>query len=520
MTHAPVTDIVVVSDLHLGTGLQPSGTFSRHEEFFYDHEFADFVRFLIGRSRERGRPMKLVLNGDVMDYLAVRELPAVREGQEPEFQLSRSEQKFGMGSAEPKAVWKTRVVLRGHEVFFRALADLLSAGHDLVWIRGNHDLELHWPSVRAELEAWFAQAVTRTTGGDGPAACPPGRIEFHEWFYLEPGRILIEHGNQYDPTNALEAPLAPLLPEGAYDTPERLLDYPVGSLFARFVYAPIRAIDPYRTHVISFAQYLSVIRGYNLLDFLRTLYFNFPFFLRAVRNSANYGRHDLDELHRAQEGARDAYAATHGLNEESAEALDALRSRPMGLSSYQIFMGMFRPFVRQVGLFSALAVLSVFGWIVLFNTLFTLLPDSIFGRASLMAVLAVLTVVGIFYALTKIGKSISTYTDPLVPDTREKAHEAARVAGTPLVVMGHTHMAEVVHWPDGITYLNTGTWVPMPGPWDHLQPRARQFTFADIDPEGARLLRWNPQLGRPVPPVILSEESANTMDRVMGGDFF
>ncbi len=508
-------DLVVVSDLHLGFGLQATGTYSRHEEFFYDHEFASFTGYLLGRARERGRPLKLVLNGDVMDFLAIRELPDREEIQARGFGIRRSEVKFGLGSSEAKAAWKTRMVLRGHDVFFRALARVLADGHDVVWVRGNHDLELHWEAVRAELEIWFRDALP-PEGGQARR----GRLEFHQWFYHEPGRIFIEHGNQYDPTNALEAPLVPLLPEGAYDSRERLLDYPVGSLFARFVYAPIRSIDPYRTHVISFAQYLSVLRGYNLPDFLRTLYFNFPFFLRAVRNSTNFGREELDELHRAQAIARDGYAAAHRMSPAAARAVDELRSRPLGLSSYQIFSEMFRPFLRQVVKFSVLAVLSVFGWIVLFNTLFTLLPDSIFGRASLMAVLAVLTVVGLFFALTRIGKSIGTYTDPLVPGTREKAREAALAAGVPLVVMGHTHMAEVVRWPDGVTYLNTGTWVPMPGPWDHLQPRGRQFTFADIGEDGAHLLRWNPQLGCPVPPVILGEEAPATMDKVMGGDLF
>ncbi len=517
MEKSPFSDVIVVSDLHLGSGLQDTGTYSRHEEFFYDHEFSAFTRFLIARGRERGRPQKLILNGDIMDFLAIREVPSASEARDSGLQLTRSELKFGMGSSEAKAAWKTRRILRGHRIFFEALVDFLLAGHTIVWIRGNHDLEMHWPAVQEIIINFF---VTEITSRGLEPADTLDRLELHEWFYHEPGRIFIEHGNQYDPTNALEAPLVPLLPEGAYDSPERLLDYPVGSLFARFVYAPIRSIDPYRTHVISFAQYLSVSRGYNLPDFLRTLYFNFPFFLRAVRNSINFGKDDLRELHAAQKTAREAYAASHEMDPAAARSVDELRSRPMGLSSYQIFSSMFRPFVRQVAKFSALALLSVLGWIFLFSTVVTLLPDSIVGRASLMAVLAVLTVVGLFFALTKIGKSIDTYTDPLVPDTRVKAREAARLTGAPIVVMGHTHIAEVVRWPEGTTYINSGTWVPVPGPWDQLQPRGRQFTFVDIRDDTAELSRWDTQLNRPVPPVILSEDEPATMDRVMGGDLF
>lgn len=509
-------DLVVISDLHLGSGLDRRGTYSKHEEFFYDHEFESFIRYLMDRSSVSGRTVKLVCNGDIMDFLAVREVPPDKDLAGLGFRLKKSESRYGMGSAETKAVWKTRKILDGHPVFFQALLDFLSAGHHVVFIRGNHDLEFFWSTVKKTIVEHFRDQLA--TKGQDPEMILT-RFEMREWFYYEPERIYIEHGNQYDPTNALTAPLVPLLPEGAYGVGERLLDYPVGSLFARFVYAPVRAIDPYRTHVISFAQYLGVIRGYNLLDFFRTLYFNFPFFLRAVRNSVNFSKEDLAVLMKKQAEARAGYAAENAMTEKMAQEVDQLRSRPLGHSSYQIFMELFQPFLRQVIIFSALAVLSVYGWILIFTSLSTLLSHSIFGRASLMAVLAVLSVVGLFFALTKVGKAIVNYTDPLVPGTRDKAHRAARITAVPLVIMGHTHVAERVTWEDGITYVNSGTWVPMPGPWDHIQPRARQFTFVEVSGLDAKLWRWEPHLGRPVPPVILAEEESTTLARVMGGDF-
>ncbi len=510
-------DLLIVSDIHLGCGLRPDGTYSRHEEFFYDHDFAAFLQHYRERAREHGRFLKLVLNGDILDFLAVRELPAPQELPEQGFRVSRGEMKYGLGSSEAKSVWKLRRILEGHRVFFDALVDFVAAGHFLVWNRGNHDIELFWPSVRRELEV-FWRGIAAARGADPEATWQ--RVAFADWYYFEPGRIYVEHGHQYDPTNALEAQLVPLLPAGAYDSEERLLDYPIGSLFARYVYSQVRAIDPYRTHVITFAHYLSVVRGYNILDFLRTLYFNFPFFVRAVRNTTQFTRADVEKLQEEQARARDAYARSTGLSPDAARDIDQLRSRPLGHSSYQIFREMFRPFVRQALMFAGIGLLSLYGWILIFTTLSSVLSESIFGRASLMAVLAVLSVLGLFFALTRVGKAIDTYTDPLVPGTREKALEAARIAGVPVVVMGHTHVAELVRSADGITYVNSGTWIPVPGPWDHLQPHARQFTFVEVMDAAPRLLRWNTALGKPLPPLILADEPTPAMDRVMGDDFF
>lgn len=510
-------DILVVSDIHLGAGLRADGTYSRHEEFFYDHEFASFLKYYREKSRACGRPLKLVLNGDILDFLAVREVPDAAQAQKHGIQLSRNEMKYGMGTSETKSAWKVLRILEGHRVFFEALADFAAAGHDIVWIRGNHDIELYWTAVRREILN-FLLAIARNRQADPDAVA--GRLCFVDWYYYEPGRVYIEHGNQYDPTNALEAQLIPLLPLGAYDSDDRLLDYPIGELFARYVYSQVRSIDPYRTHVITFAHYLSVTRSYNVMDFLRTLYFNFPFFVRAVRNTTHFTRADLETLQREQERARGEYARATGLDPDAALEIDRLRSRPLGRSSYEIFREMFRPFVRQVLIFSGIAVLSLYGWILIFTALSSVLADSIFGKASLMAVLAVLSVMGLFFALTKVGKAIDAYVDPLVPQTRAKGIEAARIARVPVVVMGHTHVAECVRTPDGITYVNSGTWIPIPGPWDQLQPGARQFTFVEITGDTPALLRWNAAIGQPVPPLILAEETAPVMDRVMGDDFF
>ncbi len=76
-----------------------------------------------------------------------------------------------------------------------------------------------------------------------------------------------------------------------------------------------------------------------------------------------------------------------------------------------------------------------------------------------------------------------------------------------------------MHADDGITYINSGTWIPMPDrgttcsrrPTVHIRRGHGHYTPA---------LRWNAAMGKPMPPLILAEAPAPAMDRVMGDDFF
>ena len=57
-------DIVVLSDLHLGRGKNPStGRYYRLEAFFYDDDFLQFCQHLIDDARLRQSRLRLILNG-------------------------------------------------------------------------------------------------------------------------------------------------------------------------------------------------------------------------------------------------------------------------------------------------------------------------------------------------------------------------------------------------------------------------------------------------------------------------
>ncbi len=77
-------NLLVVSDLHIGEGWDPqSGKLNRNEDFLYDRAFAHFLVYHQNKreaARHTGgaedRPWKLILNGDVVDFLQVTETPA------------------------------------------------------------------------------------------------------------------------------------------------------------------------------------------------------------------------------------------------------------------------------------------------------------------------------------------------------------------------------------------------------------------------------------------------------------
>ncbi|MDA3863048.1 MAG: metallophosphoesterase [Deltaproteobacteria bacterium] len=502
--------ITIVSDLHLGSGADPeTSEYSRKEEFFYDVEFETFMDYLIRYGEKKKTDHTLILNGDIFDFLAVSELPTPEEVEKFGLEYNSSEKKYGLGSSQSKAAWKIRRIIAGHKVFFRALAKFLSAGNQIVYLRGNHDLEVYWPAVKKEI---YKALVVELKKLGSPAEFANDNFIFKPWFHLEKdGELYVEHGNQYDKTNAITANLTPLLPEGAYESKERLLDYPIGSFFARYVYSPIRTLDPYRTHVISFLQYIGVVSKASIWNFINVARLNFPFFVRAVRNSVTFYGDRYEKVFESHVKKRNQYALDHNFSTKKLEELDQLRAIPLGHSMYQIFKEIFRPVFKRVVWTVALSLLAMFSWILIFTSLSSFLAGSIFGKASLISVLAVVTVVGLFYLFLKIGKAIENYRDPLIDIARGKASRISALLKVKKVVMGHTHIAEKKILPNGVEYLNTGTWIPFPGPWDKLQEQARQFTFAIYEDGELKLLRWNPKLKKFQYPLLFKELKGDEM---------
>src|SRR4030095_12151095 len=135
-------NILVISDLHLGEDLRPGGanvSYLRHLVKL-ERELENFLAHYTAH-RLDDRPWRLVVNGDMVDFMSVMILPDEKcEDSDEEDKL------YGLGFGERQSQRKMEQVIARHKGVFRQLGEFVRAGNDLVIVVGNHDVEFHYPS--------------------------------------------------------------------------------------------------------------------------------------------------------------------------------------------------------------------------------------------------------------------------------------------------------------------------------------------------------------------------------------
>jgi len=237
--------LLVVSDLHLSEGWDSdTKRLFKSEDFFFDHSFGRFLQAQDAKSRAEGHRLRLIIPGDFVDFLQVKTTPPesvqVMEG---EFITSR-EQRFGLGTGPAMTCWKLRKLMDGHWRFFQALASFLVAGHDLVILPGNHDIEWIMPEVQG---CFRAELVKYAPPGAGTGIGQ--QVRFLPWFYYEPDFLYIDHGHQYDALNSFDVFLHPYLPDGR-------IDLPAGSFFVRYLFNFLELDYPFADNMKPTARFL------------------------------------------------------------------------------------------------------------------------------------------------------------------------------------------------------------------------------------------------------------------------
>lgn len=218
----------IISDLHLCEAepvnlKYPLWKKFKTREFFFDDTFADFLQHL--EEKSNGKPVELILNGDIFDFDGVLSLPS-----EPAFRISLLEKKRGLFPRPERARYKIQVILQDHPGFFKALREFLIRGNTCVFVYGNHDLELHFPEVREEIEQTL-----------GLPAEAKSRFRFSDWFYISNKDTLIEHGNQYDPYCVCEDPVNPFMQSYNFKT----MRLPFGNLACRYMINGMGFFNPH-----------------------------------------------------------------------------------------------------------------------------------------------------------------------------------------------------------------------------------------------------------------------------------
>jgi UDP-2,3-diacylglucosamine pyrophosphatase LpxH len=499
MAEQELHDLAVFSDLHLGEGiLRDSGRYSPIEDFYYDDAFRRLLRHLRERYHDDPSRLVLVLNGDCFDFLTVTAIPDEEEQEERRFEVSKLERRVGLDPTPSKSSFKLDRIVAGHQRFFEALAQAVGVGIRLEILRGNHDVELFFTEVKTRL----LQHLTGFEGGPTPDQAAE-RVRFHEWFYLDPGRLYVEHGNQYEASNSIRYPLRPLLAVRKKPPVEPLLDLPLGALFVRYFYNLVCRHNPHAPRIVSFEQYLDFFRYYNPVDLVRVARDHYPFFRAALdpRSKAGSSRGSRQEDDNQDASFADLGRAA-GLPDLYA-SLNALKVHPMAATKLALVREITKPILRRVLWIGSVAIASLYAWVLIFNVIqASILAESVFAKATLLFLFALLTVGGLVWLGGRLRRSFGRTRDVTIETLAERADRIARITDVRLVLMGHTHVVDHRCIADGkAVYANSGTWIAVPNPWARLVPEARRHTFLLVQGNDVALSRWNDDAERidPVP---------------------
>lgn len=529
-------NLLVVSDFHLSEGFaEAEGVWSINEDFFFDDQFARFLQFAQRqRARYDGAPWRLVCNGDIFDFRQVgvprdgQAAPGVVERREKEASragsdqsgLSESEKVYGPGTSRLMSGLRVDLVYRGHEGFFQALAWFVAQGNELVFIKGNHDLELHWPKTQASIKRLLAQAYVEARAGgadrydldwtglpDRFGLTERERVFFLPWNYYEPGRVYVEHGQQFHGTDSQEHILWPVLPWN-----EDMLELGLGELFGRYFVNELEALFPLMDNMKPFSKGVNwvlnkgiprLLAGGNFKGTLKALWRQLIHALKgAARIYEKNRKHHraFPEFDRQRQAELEEYGERIGLGAACVRALDALKSPPQ---------------LRSRGLLGewlAIRLLEVAGILLLLLALLAALSALALLGAG-VAILGLKKMMLAYSALGWMGAGAMWWLKLEMQHPQdhlmEKAVQIHKVLldhdkGVKYVFLGHDHHAHLqrvdaelarTHAISGPVknrfYINSGTWTAVIVHDEELVQNARQFAFTRLVGDTAHLMRWN-----------------------------
>lgn len=498
-------DFVVLSDLHLSEGRDPSTLrVSRLENFFLDGPFQRMLCHLHDIAQNRGRRWILILNGDFMDFLRVTRIPdpsRLPAGLPP---ISPTKARYGLGTSPAESKWQLERIFEGHPEFFQGLARFLLCGHQLVILKGNHDVNWFWPEVRYRFLELLEDCMRRlerngqSAGDDERIAQALDGVEIRPWVYYVPDLLYVEHGNQYDPVNAFRNFLYPMLldpecPAGRYE-----IDLPFGSFFIRYFFNKIEAHDSTAANYVRPSSYFSTLLGRQFYVVWNVARNYLPSFTRTWRKT----RQRRDGRYRDIESRNRRLVEETGEEYGKPEAfvrIAALHETPIAGGRSEFLSRMLsRPLRRLLITVAGLVGLS-FVW--------SFLTEWILGSATSLLVRSTTSLVlnyafifaGILWFLFSLrpGPEAVLYreSDPRV--LRAAAARISDILQVRYVTFGHSHMEDIWKVPGRHTwYFNTGTWTPVLDAENRIVRPALHMPVLLVENGQARLARWNDGCGR------------------------
>lgn len=419
----------VISDLHLCEAEPVHPKFPlwkkyKTREFFFDDTFAAFLKHI--EEKAGGAQVELILNGDIFDFDSVTGLP-----ESPPYRVSWLERRRGLHPQEEKSLFKIKRILADHHAWIAALSAFIKKGHRVVFIIGNHDLELHFASVQREILRRLSLSKAEKKS-----------VRFCEWFYISNEDTLIEHGNQYDPYCVCQDPIHPFVVKGYHIE----LRVPFGNLTTRYL---INGMGYFNPHVDT--NFIMTAKEY-LLFFFRYMARSQPlliwtwFWGSFVVLVQTFGDRLLPVL-------RDPMMVEE-ISEKIAEKSNATPGIVRQLRSLAVTPAASNPWLlaRELWLDRAL-ILMAMGYLIfrIYDLIDTALPIPILW---ILIPLFLFLPPFIFYS-SLVGSSVVKYKRP-----RERIlMQSGWITGTNRIVYGHTHIVrhEVI---GGVEHLNSGCWSP------------------------------------------------------------
>lgn len=396
--------VVTISDLHIGGAEHPM---LRHPE-----ALTDLLEQLA--AYRGGDEVELVIAGDFIDFLA----------------------------EDPPAPWTTTEAsaLQKLDAAFSRVPELTAAFARcaaqlscFTILLGNHDVELAYPRVR---DALFRKLGTH-----------PHRCHFvsgNESYRV--GDLLIEHGNRYDPWNAIDhdglRQIASTASRG--ERPPRQLDVCPGS---QLVFGAVNALKE-RYHFIDLLKPEGKLLALLLLEIEPTVV------KKHLPELFQFASTWVRKRYRKAEWS--AFGDGISPTAERLVAADEADALPndIRLVFFQELAEIEARQEREVGVGDALDVL---GKVVLGKEEDGL--AAIFRRGKVVPLERVRKLQAALRGLLDGARTFDVgFADG---DCHAAARKMVETGVAKVVVMGHTHLARDIPLPDGGRYVNTGTWADL-----------------------------------------------------------
>jgi UDP-2,3-diacylglucosamine pyrophosphatase LpxH len=422
--HTLVLSDIHLSDVELGQPGRSLWKRYKRPKFFIDQSFRRMLQFI--QSEIKDEKAELVLNGDIFDFDSVMRLPL-----HTRFHISWLERKRGLFPEEEKSRFKMEVILNDHPIWVRALKEWVQNGNSLVFIIGNHDIELHWPMVQKEL----LKSLELTEEEEL-------QVRVCEFFYVSNQDTVIEHGNQYDDYCVVANPIHPLVKKG-----KRIqVRIPFGNITGRYMTNGMGLFNPHveSSFLMTLPEYFKffykyAIRVQPLLPFTWLWSATVSFwiavsdgFLPAMRDPL-YVEQRVDEIAKKSNAKANTVRTLSALHVHPAIYNPIKIAQELWLDRFLLLV--FIGFV-SFEIYALINIMVSISWIWFLLFFLLLVPLLIYYASNIKS---------------EVLKSLE--------EALRQAPLIAQITKTKRVIFGHTHR-EMHTFVDQTEVLNTGTWSP------------------------------------------------------------